>query len=162
MEEDVGLSPVSSYSSSDRHDRLEMEHTSKTDALCNTFLLDSQTYSESHNTKRKFWKNIHNCLKLPATLLPIVGGVVQPHLIDYPLILMTIFLLSALFSGLLTAIDPSGKRERHDSASARYGELALHLQTVLATSKRNRIAADVMITEYKLRLIELNNSTPPL
>ena len=147
-----------SESSSDRHTRSEQEWTSRNSELCHAFYSRACEASQKHHLKFKRWRKVHHALGLPSVILPLVAATLQPYLVDtgnshYPMVLVALMLASAIVSATLAFVDPSKKREAHDQASARYDELSVHIETVLA---------NVLITEFKLRLINLNNSSPSL
>jgi len=163
MSEQENLKIDISDSSSDRHDRIEMEWTSKNSELLHTFGERAHNASKAHGIKTKKWKKIYLCLGIPSVIIPVIAGILQPYLSkDYEVILVILMLLSGMLSACLTFINPSQKQERHDNASHKYDVLATNIETILAIPKRNRVQADLTINEYRLKLNHLGEISPSL
>jgi len=146
--------------SEDRHDREEMEWTERSEVLCRTYLERAKASSEAHDKKRKKWKTILMVLSVPSGLVPIASGVIESYLPK--LFTLVSLLITGMLTGLIAVYQPGIKMENHDSASAKYDELVIDIYSTIGVPKRTRVAADVVLTNFKLRLINLNNSTPPI
>ena len=148
--------------SSEDISREEMRWNSKNSDLLLQWSETCCNSSAAHKKKAGKFKTMFSVFGLPAVLIPLTIGILQPYMKNYDLLISLLMVLSSCFSAVTTFFDFGRKRSKHLDAETKYGELYLKIQTILAIPKRNRNAADVTITECLFTLNGINGSSPPL
>jgi len=142
--------------------REEMKWNEKNSDLLRNWSKNCKEALLAHEVKAKKYKKLYAIFGLPSILIPISVGIMQPYLQENDLIVSLLMVLTGSLSGINTFFDFSRKRSKHLEANAKYSELHIQIQSILAIPKRNREAADVSITKILYQLNSINNMAPPL
>jgi len=153
-------------SSQDNLDREEMLWTSKIEQIFNHWALECKELGKLHNSYGRKHKCLYHMFGIPSVVIPVVMASVNQILgddNDVSIILNSIgYLLTGTFTGITTFLNFSSKSEKHYYTEIRYNELYTDIQSLLIKPKRNRIAADIALEQYKLRFEHINEYAPDI
>lgn len=157
---------LSISSSKDNHDREEMIWTTKIECIFNHWALECKELSKKHNKQGRRHKCLYHSFGIPSVVIPVFMASINQLLGDQHEVSIIVnsigFLLTGTITGIMTFLNFSSKYEKHFYTEIRYNELYTDIQSLLIKPKRNRIAADVALEQYKLRFEHINEYAPDL
>ena len=150
-----------SDSSIDLAVRIEMIWTSRLQARLerwSTRVLDGVA---GHKKAAKQKKRIFKGLLISSTLLTLCISIMMPYL-DHDLTFAVLLSVAACLTAVNGALDFGGVAQRHLSAEAQLSRLALRIGYILDQPKSNRAPADVVMTELRYEIAEIESAAPDI
>jgi len=152
--------------SNDNENREEMIWTTKIEKIFLHWSLECKESAKKHNQYAKRTRCYYYLFGIPSVIIPVVMASVNQVLGDKhetSIIINSVgYLLTGTFTGISTFLNFSSKYEKHFYTEIRYNELYTDIQSLLIKPKRNRIAADVAIEQFKLRFEHINEYAPDI
>jgi len=153
-------------SSQDKLDREEMLWTTKIEQIFNHWAFECKEFGKLHNKFGRKYKYLYHSFGIPSVVIPLVMASVNQILGDahnVSVILNSVgYFLTGTLTGITTFLNFSSKSEKHYYTEIRYKELYTDIQTLLIKPKRNRIAADIALEQFKLRFEHINEYAPDI
>ena len=118
--------------------------------------------SVKHERRSTTCKFRHRLLGIPSAIIPLCLGIFNSFIPSDSLTTPILLATSSCLSAINTSIDYGGLVERHSHASIKYEKLESRIDYILAQPKRNRAAADVIMTEVRYTMNEIQTSAPDL
>lgn len=140
-------------SSQDDEHRVEMMWTSRIESLFEQWREDCVHQAQCHNQRAKRKKCNHYLLSLPTIILPLTMGTVNQFFTETEseLINSVGYLMTASLTGISTFLNLPSQYQQHYDCEARYGELAVEIESILIKPKKDRVQADVQLESIKNR-----------
>ena len=161
------MDSIPEYSKSHSRDneyREEMVWTTKIETIFHHWSFECKESAKKHNQFARRNRCFYHLFGIPSVIIPIVMASVNQVLGDEhesTVIVNSIgYLLTGTFTGITTFLNFSSKYEKHFYTEIRYNELYTDIQSLLIKPKRNRIAADVALEQFKLRFEHINEYAP--
>lgn len=162
MEEERQLSVERSDSSSiDTAQRVEQVWTSRIQHQLEAWGVEIKAAAKKHNKAGKITKMKYRGLAIPAAIIPLSLSIVTQYVDDKFMIIVSIFLcLASILSTVNAMMDFGGLYQRHYLTEYLYNELHHKIEYILSQPKKDREASDVVMTEIRMILSNIEKSAP--